>query len=123
ATFLQCPFFGYDAAIMWTSLSRVAAPLVVFYACCTSAYAGPFSGLVVFGDSLSDMGNIAQASVDIFPGRYYYNGRFSNGPVWVESLSVGLGLGELQRSTAGGGDFAYGGAKTTGTGGLEGLFI
>jgi phospholipase/lecithinase/hemolysin len=88
-----------------------------------TAAAGPFSDLIVFGDSLSDVGNVAQASFDIYPGRYYYNDRFSNGPVWVESLSLELGLGSLQRSTAGGANFAYGGAQTTGTGGLEGLFI
>lgn len=88
-----------------------------------SAAAGPFSDLVVFGDSLSDVGNIAASSFDIYPGPYYYSDRFSNGPVWVEALSTGLGLGTLQRSTAGGDDFAYGGAQTTGTGGLEGLFI
>jgi thermolabile hemolysin len=85
--------------------------------------AGPFTDLIVFGDSLSDVGNVAQASFDIFPGPYYFNDRFSNGPVWVESLSTQLGLGLLERSTAGGDNFAYGGAKTTGTGGLEGLFI
>jgi phospholipase/lecithinase/hemolysin len=85
--------------------------------------ASPYSDLVVFGDSLSDVGNVDSASFGIFPGPYYYNDRFSNGPVWVETLSTGLGLGVLQRSTAGGDNFAYGGAKTTGTGGFEGLFI
>ena len=85
--------------------------------------AGPFTDLIVFGDSLSDVGNVAQASFGIFPGSYYHNDRFSNGPVWVESLATQLGLGPLQRSTAGGDNFAYGGAKTTGTGGIEGFFI
>ena len=88
-----------------------------------SAMGGPFSQLVVFGDSLSDVGNIAAASSDIFPGRYYYNDRFSNGLVFVEALSDGLGLGTVVRSTAGCNNFAYGGAKTSGTGGLPGLVI
>ena len=77
----------------------------------------------MFGDSLSDVGNIAQATAGVFPGSAYYSNRFSNGPVWVESLSVELGLGPIQRSTAGGNDFAYGGAQTTGTGGFNGFFI
>jgi phospholipase/lecithinase/hemolysin len=34
-----------------------------------SAAAGPFSQLVIFGDSLSDVGNIAQATGGIYPGR------------------------------------------------------
>jgi phospholipase/lecithinase/hemolysin len=87
------------------------------------AAAGLFSQLVVFGDSLSDVGNIAAASFDLYPGRYYYSDRFSNGPVFVEALSEGLGLGPTVRSTAGGNNFAYGGAQTSGTGGLQGFVI
>ncbi len=85
--------------------------------------AAPFSQLVVFGDSLSDIGNTADATFDIFPGDYYYDDRFSNGPVFVEALSTGLGFGAPVRSTAGGNLFAYGGAQTSGTGGLTGAFI
>ncbi len=87
--------------------------------------AGPFSSLIVFGDSLSDVGNIDYVTPSLFkyPGKYYYQGRFSNGPVWVEGLSAGLGLPPLTRSTAGGNDFAYGGAQTSGTSGLDGFFI
>ena len=92
--------------------------------CCARAVAaGPFSSLFVFGDSLSDVGNISQATLGITPGQYYSNGRFSNGPVYAESLATGLGLPSITRSTAGGNDFAYGGAQTTGTGGFEGIFI
>jgi len=88
------------------------------------ALAGPYSKLYVFGDSLSDIGNVASASFGIYPGQYYWNNRFSNGPVWVESLDIGLGLPPLVRSTISGGtDFAYGGAQTSGTGGLDGIFI
>jgi phospholipase/lecithinase/hemolysin len=89
----------------------------------TVASAGPYSQLIVFGDSLSDVGNIASSSFGIYPGPYYWNNRFSNGPVYVESLDTGLGLPPIARSTAGGNDFAYGGAQTSGTGGLDGIFI
>jgi phospholipase/lecithinase/hemolysin len=88
-----------------------------------STAAQPFSQLVVFGDSLSDVGNTAAASLDTFPGQYYYDDRFSNGPVFVEALSTSLGLGATVRSTAGGNNFAYGGSQTSGTGGLAGLVI
>jgi phospholipase/lecithinase/hemolysin len=101
---------------------RPAACLIAL-AASSVAIAAPFSDIVVFGDSLSDVGNVASASLGIFPGSAYYNNRFSNGPVWVETLSAGLGLGVMQRSTSGGDNFAYGGAKTSGTGGLEGIFI
>src|SRR3954447_133547 len=80
------------------------------------AAAGPFTNLIVFGDSLSDIGNVQQSFLTNTPGPYYWNGRFSNGPVYAESLATGLGLPALTRSTATGGtDYAYGGAKTTGT--------
>lgn len=54
-----------------------------------------FDHLVVFGDSLSDMGNA---------------GRFSNGPVWVEQLAQLLKL-PLTASERGGQNFAVGGAR------------
>jgi phospholipase/lecithinase/hemolysin len=80
-----------------------------------------FSQLYVFGDSLSDVGNVQAATTalsplaPITPGPYYFNGRFSNGANYVEALSNGLGLGAVTPSTAGGNDYAYGGALATGT--------
>jgi len=76
------------------------------------------SRLVVFGDSLSDMGNIDDATLGVVPGRFYFNGRFSDGPVWVERLASRLGAPPLAASTAGGDNFAYGGAKAAGASGL-----
>ena len=81
-----------------------------------SAAAGPFSNLVVFGDSLSDVGNLAQVPFINVPGPTYWNGRFSNGPVYADSLATGLGLPAIKCSTNGGYDYAYGGARTTGSG-------
>jgi phospholipase/lecithinase/hemolysin len=67
---------------------------------------GTFSKLYVFGDSLSDSGNLFKATtfvqpfeeflgVDIPvipPSPPYFEGRFSNGQVWVENLAEDLGL-------------------------------
>jgi phospholipase/lecithinase/hemolysin len=100
-----------------------------FFACATiavcagAAGAAPFSQLMIFGDSLSDIGNIASATADLFPGPYYYNDRFSNGQVYVETLAEGLGFDALAPSTNGGSVFAYGGAQTRLTGGISGIFI
>src|SRR5438270_12307648 len=69
--------------------------------------AATYSSVVVFGDSLSDNGNLFAASGGLVPQVPYYNGRFSNGPVAVEQLSGLLGVPLL--------DFALGGA-TTGVG-------
>jgi phospholipase/lecithinase/hemolysin len=81
------------------------------------------SRLIVFGDSLSDIGNIDNATLGVVPGSHYYSGRFSNGPTWVERLALDLGMGPLLPSTDGGNDFAYGGAETSGANGIGGLFI
>lgn len=48
-----------------------------------------FSQVYVFGDSLSDTGNLASVIGD-FPAPYYMN-RVSNGPVAVETLAAQLG--------------------------------
>ncbi len=105
-------------------LRSALAALIAVGLLFSQTVAGPFSNLVVFGDSLSDIGNIAQAPFIHTPGPYYWNGRFSNGPVYAEAMATGLGLPALKRSTASGGnDFAYGGAKTTGTGFPDNLFV
>ena len=43
------------------------------------AQAGPYSSLTVFGDSLSDVGNIKLASPSSVPNPPYPLGRFSDG--------------------------------------------
>lgn len=43
-----------------------------------------FSSFTVFGDSLSDVGNVYNLTGGTNPSAPYVNGRFSNGPVWVE---------------------------------------
>jgi phospholipase/lecithinase/hemolysin len=72
-----------------------------------------FDSLVIFGDSLSDVGNLYAR--DNFPPSPYWNGRFSNGPVWIEQLAADLGMPAPTPSKLGGNNFAWGGAQT-GTG-------
>lgn len=76
------------------------------------AEATPFSRIVVFGDSLSDMGNLYEQSggpLGGTPPPPYAGGRFSNGPLWIEYLAASLGM-EVARED----NYAVGGA-TTGT--------
>ena len=51
----------------------------------------PLSRIFVFGDSLSDTGNLFQLSGG-YPPPPYFQGRFSNGQVWVEQLADALGM-------------------------------
>lgn len=53
----------------------------------TLASATPLNNLVVFGDSLSDNGNFYEYMKHQLPvSPPYFEGRFTNGPVWVELL-------------------------------------
>src|SRR6516165_9890966 len=66
-------------------LALIAFCLALFFGQAPSGYASDlskFRRLVVFGDSLSDTGN----SLFLFgvPQPPYYNGRWSNGPNWVD---------------------------------------
>jgi cholinesterase len=70
------------------------------------ASSSPYSALVVYGDSLSDNGNLYAAAA-YPPSPPYYMGRFSNGPVAAEQLASLWGIPLY--------DFAFGGA-TTGVG-------
>jgi len=53
-----------------------------------------YSKVYIFGDSLSDTGNLA-ALTGPFPNPPYYNNRVSNGPVMVEVLTALLGATAL----------------------------
>ncbi|HMV04640.1 MAG TPA: SGNH/GDSL hydrolase family protein [Accumulibacter sp.] len=73
--------------------------------------------LVVFGDSLSDVGNVYADSISRGllpdpPSPPYYNGRMSNGPIWVDYLADGIGSARPQASqaVAGATGYAYAGS-------------
>ena len=71
-----------------------------------------YSRIYAFGDSLSDAGNDYVASGGVLPDPLIYSdGRFSNGPVWVQDLAADLHLPALTPSLNGGADFAFGGAE------------
>jgi cholinesterase len=88
------------------------------------AQADPLSSIVVYGDSLSDNGNLFAVSGQ--PGAPYYNGRRSNGPVAVEQLAANLGAPLIDfawiGATTGIGNYADGGTPTSfGTYSLPGM--
>jgi phospholipase/lecithinase/hemolysin len=60
----------------------------------TAVFAGSqFSSIVVFGDSLCDTGRLFRLTHGGFPPRVaYFEGRQTNGPVWVEYLAARMGL-------------------------------
>lgn len=83
---------------------------------CALAGAGTYGDLVVFGDSLSDAGN-GYALNGQPPSPPYFQGRASDGPVWVERFAPLIGVPVPTPSATGGPhatDYAYYGARTTG---------
>lgn len=68
-----------------------------------------YSNIYVFGDSLTEAGNVrAPASLG------YYDGRFSNGPTWVDLLSRSLYGADTTKSSAGGNNFSIALARAQG---------
>jgi phospholipase/lecithinase/hemolysin len=122
-------------------IARLFAVLVGTTGLVGTSQAG-YTGLTIFGDSLSDTGNVLSLTTasggfafPTFPGAA---GRFSDGPVWTETLAAGLGIpgGAVSSNLLftngappfppvvpigpqGGTNFAYGGART-GLGGAAG---
>ena len=99
---------------MTSRLLKSAAAAALALAALAPATSSAYDGLVVFGDSLSDNGNLYALTGGASPPAPYWNGRFSNGPVAVEDMAADLHLG-LQ-------DYAYGGAQT-GLGNLGGAAL
>ncbi|MBL8380107.1 MAG: SGNH/GDSL hydrolase family protein [Burkholderiales bacterium] len=106
----------------------LAAAGMVFATSASAVVALPsYSGLYVFGDSLSDSGNnslFAANPAQVITGNSYVpthtygaspSGTYSNGPVWATQFASLLGLSALP-SLLGGTNYAYGGATTSGSG-------
>lgn len=98
----------------WTLFSLA----LLFFASSSASAASPYSNMYVFGDSLSDVGNVANSQ------NYNDEGRWSNGKVWNEYLAEHLGLTAPEKSgnynpitdtkaTSNANNFAYGGAMTS----------
>jgi phospholipase/lecithinase/hemolysin len=83
------------------AVASALAPVLLAFAVTSSIHAAPppapapFSSIQVLGDSLSDTGRMAAVMTQLtgqpFPPAPYYQGRFSNGPLWIEQLAPKLG--------------------------------
>ena len=99
--------------------------------------ASAFTGVFVFGDSLSDSGNNSLALTGGMNGvpqtvlgdtyvpslPYAPSGTYSNGPVWVNSFAAQLGvpMSAMPSLSHMGTNFAFGGAQTTIDGPIAGF--
>ena len=79
----------------------------------STASAQTYNRLVVFGDSLSDNGNLYAVTGGTNPlSPPYYQGRFSNGPVFTELLGFNAGRFTAGAPVTGSVNYAFGGART-----------
>ncbi len=102
---------------MRTQHSTIARWMAVFVLAVVamhgSAARAGITGIVSFGDSLSDVGNdYIESSGAYPPSPAYFNGRFSNGPIWLDYLAKDLGVAAPVATLAGGMNYAFGGAMT-----------
>lgn len=89
-----------------TLAAAICASATSLGAAQAASLADPFTSFILFGDSLSDTGNLFAQSGDTFPPPPYFDGRFSNGPLWADQITT---LFESQlKPTA---NFAFAGAK------------
>jgi outer membrane lipase/esterase len=86
-----------------TTTAALAAGLILLS---VAASAAPIraTSFWALGDSLSDPGNLFAATGQ--PPSPYFEGRFSNGPVWAEHVAADFGAKGLDT-----GNYAYGGAQ------------
>lgn len=86
---------------------RTLLAALVVVACATGVRAQEYSDVVVFGDSLSDSGNVAQGlQLELPPGSSFIT---NPDPVWAEHVAQAFGVPGTN-SLAGGTNYAFGGA-------------
>jgi outer membrane lipase/esterase len=100
-----------------------SALFVMLALAASSVQAGPYSSLVIFGDSVSDSGNVAASTAFrsgaptgntfVPDGPYTPSDTFTNGATWTTAFASQLGLSATAWRN-GGTNYAFGGARTGG---------
>ncbi|OSS41169.1 Phospholipase/lecithinase/hemolysin [Desulfurella amilsii] len=92
---------------MLKNKSKLIVFLLIFLILANVKYAQAFGNWYVFGDSLSDNGNIPKLTGYPLPPLPYVGNRFSNGPVWAEDFPIVSNFSFIPSN-----DFSVGGAFT-----------
>jgi phospholipase/lecithinase/hemolysin len=92
--------------------SLMIAAFLVQASLSATAATPKYDALVVFGDSYCDVGNLFVLTHGAEPAAPYYDGRFSNGPIWLDHVAGFLNI-PLKAYVQGGTDYAFGGAWVT----------
>ena len=79
---------------LWLMSPTVTLSLFLVASLVAEANANRFSRVIAFGESSTDSGNVFELSEAQFsPSPPYFNGGWSNGPVWLDMVSEQLGFG------------------------------
>lgn len=100
-----------------TPLRRLGATLLAAGSMLAGAAHAQYTSLTIFGDSLSDTGNVftATGGTQPPPSQPYAGGGVSNGPLWTDLLATSLGQPAAgQPSLLGGTNYAWAAARTVG---------
>ena len=94
---------------LWVRVTAAGSFVALaFFGLTSSTAVAGYSQVVFFGDSLSDTGNLyLTTGIPVSPP--YFNGAFSNGPLWTAILAGDLGRSATP-SLLGGTNFAWAGA-------------
>ncbi|ERT09222.1 PEP-CTERM -sorting domain protein [Lyngbya aestuarii BL J] len=106
--------YSYNIALTTSLLSVLTVGTVSVQA---ASLDSRFNQIFVFSDSLSDPGNIFEATNGAVPENpLSFGGRFSNGPVWTEYLSPKFGLNPTPFTSpvqsSDGTNYSFGGATS-----------
>lgn len=105
-------FYTFQIEIIGTSQAVLSTAEHAFTVFENSLFSSR-SNLIAFGDSLSDMGNGKNSILNVPDVPPYWQGRFSNGKVWLEYASDAYGVTTtIGSGTAAGDNRAFGGSQT-----------
>lgn len=94
------------------SMIRKYLPILILLFLPLLVEGSSFRQLIVMGDSFSDTYNLHKLSKKKELPYPYFNGRASNGPLWIEVFASLVGLPKPLASSQGGLNFATGGATS-----------
>tara|TARA_B100001113_G_C21116284_1_gene625485 strand:- start:679 stop:3201 length:2523 start_codon:yes stop_codon:yes gene_type:complete len=105
-------FYSFEIELVDSS-SNIVGDEIEYFTVFKNSYLDQIPNLIVFGDSLSDMGNAKNSILNVPDVPPYWDNRFSNGKVWIDYVSEYYGVSTSIGSGSQAGDNrAFGGSQT-----------
>ncbi|MAK05101.1 MAG: hypothetical protein CMA03_04355 [Euryarchaeota archaeon] len=105
-------FYTFNLELIDSS-SSIIGDAMEYFTVFRNSYFNQIPNLLVFGDSLSDMGNAKNSILNVPDVPPYWENRFSNGKVWIDYISQHYGVStSIGSGTQPGDNRAFGGSQT-----------